>query len=368
MTNFIVIKIKNFIYITAENKDKSYKFDINTGIFYGLSGKAIKRYPNGFCSWLENHYYENPILTLIYSIKTYWFCTCSAEDLLQYAEYFKVIDRLDAIGFTFKNAYSCSKNNLDLINKNFKAFVKYFKENPNATLDDYQEYFEETIFNEIMAKVEHITTEVKSLIWNNRYMFKPEQYPLVASYLARGVYDFFNCTIQTSAYQRDYESHAALSKIRDYFELCEKLNMKPEKGDFFRNYVNARRTYETNRISAENDKLIEVYNERPELNYENDTFKVILPTTREIFFNEGQNQRNCVYNYYFPKVVKKETYVVLIRRKTDLDKSYITCEVSRKGSIIQYLGFSNNSVKDEDALAFKNEYRQHLNNVWGKGV
>ena len=102
------------------------------------------------------------------------------------------------------------------------------------------------------------------------------------------------------------------------------------------------------------------YNDKKWLYYENDTFVVKPLLTKEDFHNEGEAQRNCVERLYMEKVYKGHTHVVTVRRKTDPDKSYITCEVTNNGLIYQYLAFGNSTPKDAAATSFKKEYQQHL--------
>ena len=131
-----------------------------------------------------------------------------------------------------------------------------------------------------------------------------------------------------------------------------------------RSYVNLRRTYVMNRKELDMAALAAQYAKHPALAYENDTFKVVIPTTREDFLNEANAQQNCVYSYYLPDVIKGNTNVVFIRRKNTPDKSFITCEVGNNGNIRQYLGFANNRPTDADAVEFQREYADHLRKSW----
>ena len=95
------------------------------------------------------------------------------------------------------------------------------------------------------------------------------------------------------------------------------------------------------------------------LSFENEYFKVIIPTTREEFVAEGKAQHNCVGRLYIQPVIEGETNIVFIRKKEDLDTSYITCEV-RNRCIQQYLSQYNRAVRDTLALEFYKAYAKHL--------
>ena len=97
------------------------------------------------------------------------------------------------------------------------------------------------------------------------------------------------------------------------------------------------------------------------ISFENNDFEVILPTCREDFKKEADSQHNCVYTTYFPKVLKNETIVVFIRRKAEIAKSYITCEINIiTGQIKQYLAIYNHPVTDKNAINFKKDYQTFL--------
>jgi hypothetical protein len=64
---------------------------------------------------------------------------------------------------------------------------------------------------------------------------------------------------------------------------------------------------------------------------------------------------------------------VFVRKKSDPSVPYITCDILANdyyygcGKINQYLIHHNNSPKDENALAFKGLFQQHLIANWNKG-
>ena len=67
---------------------------------------------------------------------------------------------------------------------------------------------------------------------------------------------------------------------------------------------------------------------------------------------------------YMEKVYDGETHVVVVCRKSDPDKNYITCEVNNNGRIIQYLKKNNRWTNiEDDAKDFKALYAHHLATV-----
>lgn len=98
-----------------------------------------------------------------------------------------------------------------------------------------------------------------------------------------------------------------------------------------------------------------------DLSFENDKFKVIVPTTYEELLTEGENQNNCAahfeWNHYLQNGIRR---IVFIRKKECPNESYITCDIDSTGRIQQYLQHNNKSVYDNDALDFKYSYQNYL--------
>lgn len=90
-----------------------------------------------------------------------------------------------------------------------------------------------------------------------------------------------------------------------------------------------------------------------------DTYIVRIPEGKADFIREGKENNNCVgtFNYY-ELMLGKQIFVVFIREKVNPDKAFITCEISPRGKILQYLGRSNVEVPAADA--FKKKYQAFL--------
>ena len=361
---------KNIVCFLADGKTNPYKLDVNTGVFYGLGGKPIKSCPTGFGGWIDSHRNDSNILFLLYTIRSNpsrfdmgWNIP-SMDRLSELADLFKVADKLESIGFTDRNDYT--KENLMMVNKNFKDFAKYVRENPNATIYQYKTVGAKSrwLAEHKLVADGHLTDEIIEMLWNYKNYYDNNKTSLVAYYITHGLYDFFNIEPQSVRFSNTSGVSSMFEKIKQYFDLCDKLNVKPQKEDILRSYVNLRRTYMMNQKELDMAALAKQYAAHPALAFENDTFKVVIPATREDFLKEANAQQNCVYSYYLPDVIKGKTNVVFIRRKNAIDKSYITCEVTNNGRINQYLAFSNSRVNDADAIEFQREYADHLSKNW----
>lgn len=371
--NYTMTREKNIIFFQAENKVKPYKFDVNTGVFYGLSGKPIATCPAGFGDWLHEHRRDDNVIFTLNGIRcnprSYGYSSYITPPMSSFVcdrEYFQIADRLNSIGYMLCDD---EYGNVILreISENFKNFAKYIRENPNGNWKDCKASF---LKNQWVTKYkldtdEHITSHMIDIMWANKKEYPEEYTSHVAYYISRSLYDLYEIAPQSVCYSNsNYNVANMFSHIKKYFTFCEQVGVKPQKEEFCRSFINLRRAYVMNKQKLDAEALIAQYAKHPALAYENDTFKVIIPATREDFLNEANAQRNCVYSYYLPKVVKGETNVVFIRRKDNIGKSWVTCEVNNRGNIVQFLGFSNSIPNDLDTIDFKKAYTDHLRRNW----
>lgn len=136
------------------------------------------------------------------------------------------------------------------------------------------------------------------------------------------------------------------------------------KDDFWQSYLESKEQL---------DKKTEAIFKRNQLQrnlvYENDTFLIIVPTTRDELEFEGSRLHNCLNGYEWNNFLKNGTrQVVFIHRKSEPKKPYIACDISKSGKIMQYLTYCNNYVKEQDAKDFKREYQNYLLSIYTKPI
>ena len=366
MSTFTITKEKNFLMIQDDAKTVPYKFDVNTGVFYGLREKPIQKYPAGFPTWLKKNYYTNGILFLMHCIRINPYNYDIHGDIntldifTQCANLFRIVDKLNSINYRPHN-YSSSefnKESLSFIDNNFKDFSKYVRENgDNASLWDYKRKNEKILWNKEhnLKPDDYITPDIISMLYNHRSEYDNTKIPYILSYIRKGLFDWFN------GYNDEW---SAFSKVSSYFNMCEAMEKEPEKGDFFRLYINTYREYQLAKTEIDTKAIQKNLAKHPALAFENDNFKVIIPKDVQDFKTEADAMHNCVYSMYMSRVVNGSTNVVFVRVKDDINTPYITCEVDNYGRIIQYLASYNRPVLDTDASEFKTAYQRHLYNNW----
>lgn len=335
---------KGMIEFWVDDKKKPYVFDINKGEILGLRGSALQTIPSVVRHMARQSLSTAPsgVMRLIYNgyMKTGWYIWA---------------DRLDNIGY-HPTVWELDCYYKDLDNGfNLGKFVKWFKENPNQSLDDYlRSHRKSEWLKETGLQADEILNE-RMIDWiYDSFRHQPvENIKVIAYWLSRGVWEYHNG-----------ESYLMRRRIEGAIEFATAINTPLEKSDFFRQYINLKRAYQHAQDEKAN-RLMREYQEyhRNAMTFETDTHIVLIPTTIEELRNEGQAQGNCVGGYG-NSIANKRLNVVFIRRKSNPTKSYITCDIDRSGYINQYLTACNNFVSNEQDLDFKKLFQAHLLANW----
>lgn len=93
------------------------------------------------------------------------------------------------------------------------------------------------------------------------------------------------------------------------------------------------------------------------LEYEDDTYRIIVPDTRKDFQEEGRNMHNCVGGY-FEKVANGKCTVLFLREKTDPGKCFCTVEI--QGTKLIQCRAAYNKNAPEPAMEFMAKYLKVL--------
>lgn len=358
-----IIKEKNLLlFITPE--EKKYTFDTSTGILYGLSGKPLHSCPaivNHLLNEQGERFNSSCLMTYGKSWKgvKYWEMN---DDFWKSA--FNLVERLESIGYHLTGR-DCDRILYDdyvpFFTENFKGFAKYFRErNQNCYLGEYRQYLKRrTFFEDNKIRLdEHFTEEMGIFLFENQGVFNNAQRVQAGAYfLSRGLWSYYS------------ENHSELWRRFDhYFMYCESLGWELKtKGGFMELYVRAKETYQLRKTEIDNQNLAKHQNHFAKyLAFEYGNFEVVIPKTSEEFADEAEQQDNCVYRLYLPRCIQGLTNVVFIRKKDNKEKSYITCEVSNNGDIVQFLRAYNHSIREPEDIAFYEAYKNHLESVWNK--
>ena len=147
--------------------------------------------------------------------------------------------------------------------------------------------------------------------------------------------------------------------IRFYSDYCRRRNIPRD----FRNFLQKCCDYKyIQKLSVK--KMAS--NTNSCLEFENDKYKIIVPTCEKDFIREATHQHNCVYTSYYPKWVNGQAIIVFLREKNNLENSYITIELSTidlrivqaKEKYNYSIGYSHKNR--EEIKNFLDDYQKYL--------
>jgi hypothetical protein len=365
-----VIKEKNFIIFENEN-GKISKLDMNTGIAYGVSGKALKSLNSDMYYIIGHHArrYSKEIFALRAFADSYF----TKNDIYhngrlasRYLDMISMLDKCQAIGYTYEggNVYAEFDSMADF-KKWFAPFSKAYKADNSI---DYKEWVKKQKVNAFMsaAKIEgneYMNDEIMEALRDlyEDYGATPKQLRAIAKALSYGgLYRAFKRGV--------FGYYTMQHVIRDYLRKCNALEIEMNATDLINHYGLVCEMYDLRKNEMTTKALKQVKDNNPSLQFEFGDYKVVIPTTVEEFKREGEDNRNCVGGYV-DYVVKGGRFVVFVRHKDRLDESLVTCDIISGGTINQFHTFGNNYVSPTNNPAlyeFKMAYQTHLYENWGK--
>ena len=111
---------------------------------------------------------------------------------------------------------------------------------------------------------------------------------------------------------------------------------------------------------AEEQKIFHEHQINGNLEYENEKYRIEVPTTYEDCQNIGNYFHNCASGHEWNNYLSNGNryLVVVVEKKTNTPK--VCCDISKGRKIQQYLGKYNDAIKDNALKEFKNEYQNYL--------
>ncbi len=342
-------KDKNLVKFWVDGKAKPYVLDINKGELFGLRGAALQTIPStvvSLISWTPN---KTSVMRLMYN----GFRPSHNRELYQLA------DKLDALDLS-ADTYALRKLSKYISTLDFKDLVKYIKANEGSVSSLIDDYVANVMRQKWQTKNnlfadDHLTDAMIDWLYSELRDQSKDTLHRIAYYLTRGLWDFYD---GNTYYMREC--------VNRFIQYTTALEIPMEKGDFFRQYINAKRAYRINEDALVNKSI--AINQRKRLSalsFENETFMVVIPMSKEELRIEGENQHNCVGGYG-GRIAEGSRNVVFIRRKSDPNSAYITCDILSDSTINQFLTKYNSSCTAQDALEFKRAYQFHLTTHWGE--
>lgn len=383
---------KGKYYIHTEKINAYY--DVNEGKFFSVkTGKPYKGVVSGFASLIDrcknDSFYDNREFQ--FSPKELAFIVACSEcypisvmttqrtkqNLIDRDKVLSVLTlpkRIIFSGEVVNRAATAlvKMENITLTASLWKEYYAEAQENiaTSALLDDFVNWMDNRVkearenqFRELMTKYtqnEETITAFQTFYQHPVYngIFEETKLPRAIYYYERGLRDYYKDI------RSDWE-RVVFQQLKTHFQMCEEMNIKPPKENWFIARCQVLKDYVTWKNNALNELLAAAQEPmKDKLSFEDDNFIVIVPTTSDEFVQEANAQNNCVNSWYKEKVANKETHVVFVRKKNNPSKSYITCEVNNNGYIKQFLLANNKHCYNTLEVNFCDIYQKHLNSVW----
>ena len=95
------------------------------------------------------------------------------------------------------------------------------------------------------------------------------------------------------------------------------------------------------------ERLVSVLSECAEYEYKSSKYSILAPKSAGDVIAEGQNQSNCVGSY-IPSIINRDCMIFFMRDNKALDKSLVTVEVRKDGSLGQVKAFANRAPQNSE--------------------
>lgn len=354
-------KDKNIITFTIDGANGVYKFDLSSGIFYGLKGNPVKTNPKK--SAIANMFYPyrncNQGSQLAYTLYYMFDYNHHTNRFTSYVSALSVAERLDNMGLV---SQMLTNEALVEIGNNWKEFLDYLKtrtaeqvENKTFRYHDYCSY------SKVAKAKKRWGANVISLFpenvfarlcdYSEIYDYTADEMTLCAYYLVRGkMFDFMGGDCR---------------RLCEYISLCKGMNKEPQKvNNFMREYCETKAEYELRKIEYDNKRIAENYaKHRKAFEFEYGDFIIVCPTTANDLITEGRNMHHCVGGYV-DQIVNGRDYIVFVRHKDKPEECYLTCEIYTDGTIGQYYLAYDRCIREKADIDFKNAFANHLKENW----
>jgi hypothetical protein len=169
-------------------------------------------------------------------------------------------------------------------------------------------------------------------------------------------------------------SKEVITKWADYLSMAKRLKMDTDDEIIFR----------VNKLYQRHDELVERCHEKDiaiqagqiadnfpcvdeicesikeKYEFADDEYSILVPSRIEDILFEGRNLHHCIGNSdrYWERIERRETYVMFLRRTSDVSKAYYTLEVEPNGTIRQKRTMYDRQEPDiEDATVFLKKWQ-----------
>lgn len=348
MANFDITKDKNLIHIhrVDSTSERNYIYDINTDTFTNAkSGRTVKTIPG--------------LLSAIH-LEDGGAAKCLLDFTLNYPTIFQKTEKIklyDTIYNINPNAGYCHSIIADTELKRLQTAIKVYSKTVNrpgfaSFFRTYKEEISRQVYSQTLQINDFSSKDIAFLdqIYSQLYTTNNNK-------TLRLAYHWWK---NEGEWGSNGSCYGFASQVLQFLNKATVLSYTPQKLHFYEQFTQVSKAYELYKEEHDKTLLTEWY-AKFNLLFSNDLFEIVIPRNKQDFVNEAANQHNCVFRSYYPKVIDHETLVVFIRRKEDINNSFITCEIDpNNGQIIQYLKQYNARPTNKNSLNFRDLYQAFL--------
>lgn len=381
-------KEKNFI-IYEKEENKVYKLDINKGQWYGLKGQELTNVPSLFRSELV-HYNGNDVLIKCLRETVNWNYKNCKSATTEYAQNLIMLDMLISFLATIDKELSPTfVSNREIVSlRDGDCLKKYGKELKTELAKNESKYISVRGIYHTVQEIERnkslktykLNEDDKVVLgydedWLNRFikdvMCSKNYYPKATEWILTNS-NTLNKAIYW--YLRECQFLPNRMGFGDMYWVIENLMIytKPfgktindiDKHHFISQYIQWKRDYEANKDKFDNERLAKI--DYSKWFFEDDEYITVFPKSKKDFIVEGQKQSNCVGGYA-DYVLQNHRIVTFIRKKSEIDKPLITCDIcsiNDRPYINQFLKAHNNHIRQTDEVyEFYKKFNAHINSI-----
>lgn len=237
---------------------------------------------------------------------------------------------------------------------------KWNRESPWKHLGISKDYFKMAVRNDMSLR----KINVMAAATEYNMLFNKEQIEFYTKYFHGMTDDIFRLGHKDRMYRYlrrlEEENRAGLRDYMDYLDDLRMLHIPMTDAALFPKNFEAEhlniaeerrekeRSIERAALAKKNRMFRKLLPRIRELyECEDENLKIVIPTCKEDFQEEGRNNHNCVGGSYFDKMLQENCVVVFLRQKEDLSKSYCTVEFDTHGRVRQNRGMYNKEAPPE---------------------
>ena len=142
------------------------------------------------------------------------------------------------------------------------------------------------------------------------------------------------------------EHKEAIQLLRDYYRMANAIGRNVKKYPKYLKSMHDILTSNFNAYKKEYDEILFEKLKKPELEFKDKVFCIIVPKNSKEIISEGTSLNQCVGSYV-DKILREETYIFFLRKTETSEESLITLEL-KNNKIVQAKGSYNRPLNEEE--------------------